>query len=248
MAYNFANKTVLITGGNSGIGLACVKKFSSLGATVIATGRRALSSLNQLTAEETALLHRIDYQQNDVSEPNDITRLFAYLAATYPRLDVAVNNAGITGPVAQLLQDTTLDEYQQVMDTNARSVLLCMQQELKRMLPQASGSIVNTSSVAGLKGSRVSALYSMSKFAVNGLTRTAALQYAKSGVRINAVCPSIVDTPILPPGITPQLGANIPMGRIAEAYEIADAIAWLASDEASFITGATMPLDGGSTV
>lgn len=245
MTYTFQDKIVLITGGNSGIGLACVKKFLSLGAKVITTGRRELAELKNLSAEDLTLLKTMDYQLCDVTKPEDIDKLFTHIEKTYPRLDVAVNNAGISGPLGKAPLDFTLNDYQSVMDTNVRGVWLCMQHELKLMLSYARGNIVNTASIAGLKGNRTGPLYTMSKFAVNGLTRTMALQYAKSGIRINAVCPGVVDTPIVPPGMLDPLGATFPIGRVAKPAEIANAIAWLASEEAAYITGVNLPVDGG---
>lgn len=245
MSYTFKDRVVLITGGNSGIGLACVQKFLTLGAKVVATGRRALTALNQLSTTEKDALETADYQCCDVSRPDDIANLFAYIEKTYGRLDVAVNNAGIAGTMGKMLTDFSADEYQAVMDTNVRGVWLCMQHEVQLMLPKAVGCIINTSSIAGLKANRAGPLYAMSKFAVSGLTRTAALQYAKSGIRINAVCPGLIDTPILPPGMAEQLGSLYPMGRAGQPMEIAHAVAWLASDEASFVTGVTVPVDGG---
>lgn len=246
MSYTFKDKIVLITGGNSGIGLACVEKFLSLDATVITTGRRALETLNHISADELTLLKKTDYQFCDVTNPQDIATLFTHIETRYGRLDVAVNNAGISGPRGKALPDFTLEEYQDVMDTNTRGIFLCMQHEIKLMLPTAKGSIINTSSIAGLKAGRLaSPLYSMSKFAVSGLTRSSAIMYAKSGIRINAVCPGVIDTPIIPEGMAEQLGAAFPIGRIGKPMEIANTIAWLASDEASFAVGLTVPIDGG---
>lgn len=248
MSYSFKNKNVLVTGGNTGIGLACVKKFNELGAQVIATGRRALHEVPHLTTEEKALLAKVDYQICDVADAESQNKLFSHIKKQYDTLAVAVNNAGITGVQGKKISELSIEEYNQVMDINVRGVWFSMQHELRMMQDQGYGAIVNLSSVAGLKGSLVSALYAMSKFAVNGLTRTAALENAKLGIRVNAVCPGAIETPIfsgLPQEFKQRLVNTMPIGRIGEPEEVANLIVWLASDEASFITGATMPIDGG---
>lgn len=248
MSFNFNDKVVLVTGGNSGIGLACVKKYHDLGATVIATGRRSLSEMEHVTLKERELLEKINYQVCDVASAESQDKLFNHIQNTYKRLDIAVNNAGITGVQGKKISDCTMDEYNEVMDINVRGVWFSLQHELRIMQKQGSGAIVNLSSVAGLKGSLVSALYGMSKFAVNGLTRAAALENAKLGIRVNAVCPGAIETPIfdkVDSELKQRLINTIPMGRIGEPEEIASYIVWLTSDDASFITGTTIAVDGG---
>jgi NAD(P)-dependent dehydrogenase (short-subunit alcohol dehydrogenase family) len=248
VSYNFNDKVVLVTGGNSGIGLACVKKYNDLGAKVIATGRRELNEMEHLTIEEKALLEVVDYQLCDVADAKSQDILFEYIKNNYGKLNIAVNNAGITGVQGKKISECTLDEYNEVMDINVRGVWFSMQHELRMMQAQGYGAIVNLSSVAGLKGSLVSALYGMSKFAVNGLTRSAALENAKLGIRVNAVCPGAIETPIfdtVSAELKQRLLNIIPMGRIGEPTEIANYIAWLTSDEAVFITGTTLAIDGG---
>ncbi|MFN7096163.1 MAG: SDR family NAD(P)-dependent oxidoreductase [Gammaproteobacteria bacterium] len=248
MSYNFNDKVVLVTGGNSGIGLACVKKFMDLGANVIATGRRAITELSRLTPEEISLLKKVDYRVCNVAEQDEQDKLFAHITSHYDKLNVAINNAGITGVQGKKISECSIDEYNEVMDINVRGVWLSMQHELRIMRKQQYGAIVNLSSVAGLKGSMVSALYAMSKFAVNGLTRTAALENANMGIRVNSVCPGAIETPIFETvgnELKQRLVNTIPMGRIGEPAETANYIAWLTSDEASFMTGTCVAVDGG---
>lgn len=248
MAYHFHNKVVLITGGNSGIGLACVKKFTTLGAQVIATGRRAIEEVPHLTAEEKALLTKVDYQICDVANAASQDKLFTHIKNQYGTLTAAVNNAGVLGALNKKIPEFTVEEYNQVMNINVLGVWFSMQHELRMMQAQGYGAIINLSSIAGLKARSVSSLYSVSKFAINGLTRTAALENAKLGIRINAVCPAATDTAIFGDNSTmlkEKLAATVPLGRIGEPNDIANLIAWLSSDEASLINGATIPIDGG---
>jgi NAD(P)-dependent dehydrogenase (short-subunit alcohol dehydrogenase family) len=250
MSYCFKDKIILITGGNSGIGLACVKKFHALGARIIATGRKQLAEITNVSANDKELLQKIDYQVCDVANPEAIISLFNYIKKHYARLDAAVNNAGIVGDVKNSFTEYSLADYEAIMNINVRGLFLCMQHELGMMLPQKAGSIINLASVAGLKGSMVGPIYGMSKFAVNGLTRSVALEYAKQGIRINAVCPGLVFTPLvadnIPSAAVDRIAETIPMGRVGQPKEIANFIAWLSSDEAAFITGSTLPIDGGA--
>lgn len=245
-------KIVLVTGGNSGIGLACVKHFVNKNMQVIATGRRELKALKNLSDEDKVLLDKIDYQQIDVANEQSVIKLFAHIQKQYGHLDIAVNNAGVAGVTDKALHDVNLDEYDYVMDINQKAVWRCIQEEVKLMLPQQKGAIVNISSVAGLKASKVSALYGMSKFAVNGLTKCAAVTYADKGIRVNAVCPAPVDTPLMQSDETlshflKNAGSFIPMGRAGTSDEVANLVVWLSCDEASWMTGAIVPIDGGTT-
>lgn len=249
MSYDFHDKVVLITGGNSGIGLACVKKMVSEGARVVTVGRRKLSELQQLTDEEKVLLSKVDYQICDVSNIEEQEKLFTYIRNHYGKLCVAINNAGVIGAMGKQIQDFTVEDYELVININLRGVWVSMQHELRIMLEQGYGSIVNVSSIAGLKARSVSALYGMSKFAISGLTRAAALENAGSGIRVNAVCPAVTETAIFGPESTllkSKLAKTVPMERIGQPEDIANAVIWLSSDEASFITGITMPIDGGT--
>ena len=245
-------KIVLVTGGNSGIGFACIKYFFSRGMQVIATGRRKIDALTHLEEQDKAILEKVDYQVMDVAKAEDIARLFHHIQDTYGKLDIAINNAGVAGEMGVPFDTVTMDAYDYVMNINQKAVWRCMQEEVKLMLPQSSGSIVNVSSVAGLKGSRVSALYGMSKFAVNGLTKCAALEFADKGIRINAVCPAPIDTPLMyqhkqTQSLLENAASFIPMGRAGTAPEVANLIGWLSSDEASWMTGNLVPIDGGVT-
>lgn len=246
------SKIVLVTGGNSGIGLACVKHFVNQKMQVITTGRRELKALKNLSDEDKVILDQVDYQQMDVANEKDIIALFTHIQKQYGHLDIAVNNAGVAGVTDKALHDVNLDEYDYVMDINQKAVWRCIQEEVKLMLPQQKGAIVNISSVAGLKASKVSALYGMSKFAVNGLTKCAAVTYADQGIRVNAVCPAPVDTPLMQSDETlshflKNAGSFIPMGRSGTSDEVANLVVWLSCDEASWMTGAIVPIDGGAS-
>ncbi|MAZ39346.1 MAG: short chain dehydrogenase [Legionellales bacterium] len=245
-------KIILITGGNSGIGLACVKYYASKNTQIIATGRRAIDTLSHLSTEEKTLLETVDYQQMDVADEKSLLALFSHIQKTYGKLDIAINNAGIAGEMGINFHEVSIDAYHKVMTINQQAVWRCLQEEIKLMLPQKHGAIVNVSSVAGLKGSKVSALYGMSKFAVNGLTKCAALEYAQQGIRINAVCPAPIDTPLMHQHQQTETLLNnaesfIPMGRAGTSSEVANLIGWLSSDEASWMTGNLIPIDGGVT-
>jgi len=246
------NKVALVTGGNSGIGLSCVKRFLEHGMQVISTGRRDIDNLSHLNDQDKTLLQTSDYLQMDLSKETDIVKLFKHIHEKYAQLDIAINNAGVIGITDKAFEDITIEEYDYVMNINQKAVWRCIQEALKLMLPFQKGSIVNISSVAGLKASKVSALYGMSKFAVNGLTKCVAVAYAKQGIRVNAVCPAPVDTPLMhedenAKALLENAAHFIPMGRAGTPDEIANLVVWLSSDEASWMTGNIIPIDGGAT-
>ena len=251
MQYDFKNKVVLVTGGNSGIGLACVKRFYQSGAKVIATGRRKLEELKSISSEDKEYLTKIDYVVCDVAKPAEVDNLFNHINKQYNQLDIGINNAGITGAGGKKFTEFTIDEYNEVIDINLKGLWLCMQHELKIMERNKKGTIVNVSSVAGIRGAKISPLYGMTKFGVNGLTRSAALEYAKLGIRINSVCPSPIDTPLFQSDseylteFFKNAHSFVPLGRAGTSDEVANLIVWLASEEASFMTGAVIPVDGG---
>ena len=245
------NKATLITGGTSGIGLttalACVRE----GAKVIIAGR------SEQNAKEALQIikdngYEAEYIQCDVSIAFQVENLINQIVSTYGRLDCAFNNAGIAGNL-QNTANTTESDWDIAMNINLKSVWLCMKYEIQQMLKQGKGAIVNTSSAAGIVGLPGAAAYSTAKFGIVGLTKTAAAEYVKEGIRINAICPAFVNTPL-----TGGVAANFPefvqhifpfqiIGRMAETKEISEPVVWLLSDEASFITGVALPLDGGYT-
>ena len=245
---SITGKVALITGGTTGIGLATAKKLAQAGAKVVIAGRNAekgAAALKQL--EEVS--DDVRFIQTDVAEANDVEHLINTTIATFGGLDLAFNNAGIEslGP----LGDTSEETWDQVIDVNLKGVWLSMKHEIAHMLPNGGGVIVNTSSVAGSKGMAGLSAYVASKHGVNGLTKALALEYAEAGIRINAVLPGPIETPMMDrvssvmPGAADMFTAVTAMKRTGQPQEIADAVVWLLSDESSYVTGATIPVDGG---
>ncbi len=252
MSAMLEDKSVLITGGGSGIGRATAYACAAQGARLL------IADLNLDAAEETAVQIRKQggqaiAAQVDVRHAAQVTDMVAQAVAAYGRLDGAFNNAGIVGPLGKRLAEHDEEGWQAIMDVNLKGVWLCMKAEINQMLPQKAGSIVNTASIAGLGGAAGLSLYGASKHGVVGLTRAAAIEYITDGIRVNAVCPGNVDTPMLQsaangdPEILERLGAVSPIGRLAEPIEIAAAVAWLLSDAASYVNGVPFPVDGGYT-
>jgi NAD(P)-dependent dehydrogenase (short-subunit alcohol dehydrogenase family) len=249
---NLTDKVVLVTGGASGIARATSVAFARAGAKV------AIADVNGQGGEETlGLIHEAGgegfFTGCDVSELVSVKDLISRIVAKYGRLDCAANIAAIEGSPTRIDQ-TSDEEFDRIIQVNLRGVWLCMKYEIIQMLKQESGgAIVNLSSAAGLVGSIRSPAYGASKHGVVGLTRSGALQYAKEKIRINAVCPGGIATPmterIAAAGGSTQagLGSAHPVGRMGLPEEIADAVLWLCSDEASFVTGAAVPVDGGLT-
>lgn len=246
------DKSILITGAGSGIGRATALTCAAHGA------RLTLADINLDATQATAA--QVQEQggqavacQVDVRDAAQVDQMVAAAIEANGRLDGAFNNAGILGPTDKRLADYDEDEWQQVMDINLKGVWLCIRAEVKQMLQQGQGSIVNTASVAGLVGSAGLSLYSTSKHGVVGLTRSAALQYGGDGLRVNAVCPGYVDTPMLQDVVQndrefmERLNAASPLNRVGQPQEIGEAVAWLLSDAASFVTGVSFPVDGAYT-
>ncbi len=242
-------KIALITGGSSGIGRAAAAAFAREGANVI------IADIMVEGSEETLALVRETgskaiFIKADVTRAAEVETMIDHCIKTYGHLDCAFNNAGIGGG-RKRTADTTEEEWDRMIEINLKGVWLCMKYEIPHMLAQGKGAIVNTSSVAGLIGFAGTAAYVASKHGVVGLTKSAALEYATSGVRINALCPGVINTPLIERNIAarPKLEEfylNMhPIGRLGEAAEIAEAAVWLCSDAASFVTGHTMVVDGG---
>ena len=247
---DFDGKTALVTGAAGGIGLATAEAFARAGASVVVADRDA-AAVDRAAAALRAAGHDAIAITCDVTDSAQVEAMIARAVGTYGRLDAAFNNAGVNSEAAALL-DTGDEEFECVIGVNLRGVWNCMKAELRRMLPRGSGAIVNCSSIGGLKGSRGRSAYSASKHAVIGLTRSAAIDYATSGIRINAVCPGIVDTPMAgfvtrnhDPDIVRRMVAQEPIGRFGAPEEIAAAVLWLCSPAASFMLGHAMVVDGG---
>src|SRR3989475_3823897 len=249
MTKQFEGKVALVTGAASGIGRASALAFAREGAkTVVADvlvegGEETVRIIKEAGGD--ALLVR-----TDVSKAAEVETLIQKIVETYGRLDYAHNNAGVAGADAPTA-DCTEENWDHTIAINLKGVWLCMKYEIPQMLKQGSGAIVNTASVAGLVGLPGFSAYVAAKHGVNGLTKTAALEYAKAGIRVNAVCPGAIRTPMFErgvrdnPGLEEQVRAMEPIGRMATPEEVGEAVVWLCSEAASFVTGLPMAVDGG---
>lgn len=241
-------KVALVTGGGSGIGRATALVFAREGACVV------VADIVVDGGEETVRMVKekgVDalFVRTDVSKAADVDALVQKTVAQFGRLDCAHNNAGIEGRQAPLVEGTE-EDWDRVININLKGVWLCMRAEIPVMLKQGGGAIVNTASVAGLVGFTGISPYTASKHGVAGLTKTAALEYGKQGIRVNAVCPGVIHTPMIDrfTGGSPEALAAFtalePVGRLGQPEEIAEAVVWLCSDRASFVTGLPMAVDG----
>ncbi len=242
-------KVALVTGAGSGIGRATALVFAREGAKVVVSDIVVEGGQETVQQIEAAGGEAI-FVKADVSQAADVETLIAKTVETYGRLDCAFNNAGIEGGM-KLTIDCTKEEFDRTIAVNLTGVWLCMKYEIQQMLSQGSGAIVNTASAAGLVGFPGLPDYVASKHGVVGLTKTAALEYAKSGIRVNAVCPGVIQTPMvergaqLSPGFDELALSMEPVGRFGQPSEIGEAVVWLCSDAASFVTGIPMQVDGG---
>lgn len=243
------DKVALITGGTSGIGRDTAVLFAREGAKVVLTGRREAEG-QETVALAGAAGGDATFVKGDVARSADVKAFVQKTVEKYGRIDVAFNNAGIEGkwlPVTDLPEE----EFDQVISINVKGVWLSMKYEIEQMLKQgAGGAIVNMSSVAGLMGAAGASAYTASKHAVIGMTRTAALEYAKAGIRVNAVCPAVIVTPMAErafgePAVNKWVLSQHAIGRFGQPMEVAEAVLWMCSDKASFMTGEYMVMDGG---
>ncbi|HMB55634.1 MAG TPA: SDR family oxidoreductase [Arenimonas sp.] len=248
----FAGKTVLITGAASGIGRGVAMAFAQEGANVV------VADIAVAAGEETAkdILRaggQAIFVRTDVAVAADVKAAVDAAVATYGALDCAFNNAGIEEE-HQRLADSDEAMFDRMMAINVKGVWLCMKHEIAQMLKQGGGSIVNTASVAGLIGAPKHAIYAASKHAVVGLTKSAAAEYGKKGIRVNSVCPGVIRTPMLERALEREAGWEEslvrmhPIGRLGEVDDVASAVLWLCSDASSFVTGHQLAVDGAMTV
>jgi NAD(P)-dependent dehydrogenase (short-subunit alcohol dehydrogenase family) len=245
-SYDFKGQVALITGASSGMGLATARAFAAAGAAV------ALADVNEAALRRaTDDLVSAGYQaigvRCDVTNEADAAALVEHTVTSFGRLDMAYNNAGILGPMGDVT-DETAEAFDEVNAVNLRGVWTCMKHELLQMRKQGSGAIVNCSSLGGLVGLPGRAAYHASKHGVIGLTKSVALDYAAKGIRVNAVCPGCIDTPMgdaIDPAAMKEFLRDQPIGRMGMATEVAAAVLWLCSPGASFVLGVALPVDGG---
>lgn len=244
-------KVALVTGGAGGIGSATALAFARAGAAVVVVDI-AVEAAQRVADEITAAGGRAVCVRADVTRAAEVEAVVVATVATYGRLDYAFNNAGIEEEHSKLADgDEAL--FDRMMGINVKGVWLCMKYQLRQMLRQGSGAIVNTASVAGLVGAPKHAIYGASKHAVLGLTRSAAAEYARASIRINAVCPGVIRTAMFERVVSQGLADEQsirrlhPIGRIGEVDEVAHAVLWLCSEQSSFVTGHALTVDGGMT-
>lgn len=249
----YKDKTVLITGSGSGIGKAAALAFAKEGANLIVSDindENGLKTVSEITNNKG----KATFFKADVSNYEMVTDLMNFIVEKFGRLDVAINNAGVGGDFAKIT-DLTVESWDKTMSVNSTGVFYCIKNQIPIMLKQGGGVILNTSSIAGIRGLPNATAYSASKHAVIGITKTVAMEYAKNNIRVNAICPVFTVTPMFDPeamdklksGISEKLKANVPMKRFANVMEQVSTMLWLCSDEASFITGQAISVDGGLT-
>ena len=251
MSGQFAGKVVLVTGGAAGIGKATVEAFAREGATVVVSDVNAADG--QAVADAVvAQGGQATFIACDVAKGSEVEAMLAQIKEGYGRLDCAFNNAGIEIEQHKLA-DGKEEVFDSIMDVNVKGVWQCMRYQIPLMLAQGGGAIVNTASVAALGAAPKMSIYAASKHAVLGLTRSAAVEYGKKNIRINAVCPAVIDTEMfrraaaIDPRKADFAAGMHPVGRIGKAEEIAAAVLYLCSDGAAFTTGIALPVDGGAT-
>jgi NAD(P)-dependent dehydrogenase (short-subunit alcohol dehydrogenase family) len=248
LSQRLKDKVAVVTGGASGIGLAAVKRMRDEGAIVV------IGDLDETTGKSVANDLNVTFVQVDVSDQVAVDTLFDTAFELHGGVDIAFNNAGISPPDDDLIENTGVDAWDRVQDVNLKSVFFCCKAALRHMVPAQKGSIINTASFVAVNGSATSQIsYTASKGGVLAMSRELGIQYARQGIRVNALCPGPVNTPLLrelfakDPERAARRLVHVPMGRFAEPEELAAAVAFLASDDSSFITGSSFLVDGGIT-
>ena len=248
------NKVALITGGSSGIGMAIAERFLKEGAKIVITGRSKVRCDTAQKKLKTIAADAVVSVTGDVSKWDDVQKMVKRTIKRFGRIDILVNNAGIY--LDKRIEETTEDEWDQVININLKGVFLCSKAVYPHFKNQGGGTIVNMSSDSGVSGNPSEAAYCASKGGVTNLTRAMALDYAKENIRVNAICPAVINTPMLQKEVDMQEDKEAylkeidklhPIGRVGRPEEVAFAVLMVASDEASFITGANIPVDGGLT-
>ncbi|HET7076627.1 MAG TPA: glucose 1-dehydrogenase [Chloroflexia bacterium] len=251
MNLSFENKVALVTGAGSGMGLATAQAFAEAGAAVVLTDVNE-QSIRSAAEELVGGGHRALAVRCNVADEAEVAAMVAQTVSTFGRLDAAFNNAGVMPPAVETA-DASGEDFDRVTAINLRGVWNCMKYELRQMREQGRGAIVNCSSIGGLIGNPGRAIYHASKHGVIGLTKSAALEYAARGIRINAVCPGTIETPMVADMLakesvtTEDFQRDLPIGRLGRPEEIAAAVLWLCSDGASFVIGHALAVDGGYT-
>jgi NAD(P)-dependent dehydrogenase (short-subunit alcohol dehydrogenase family) len=248
---DFKGKVALVTGAGSGIGLTTAQAFAESGATV-ALADVDEAAIQAVVDELTAAGHKAIAIRCNVANEADVEQMIAKIVSTFGRLDAAFNNAGVMSPAVETA-DASGEEFERLTAINLRGIWNCMKYELRQMREQGRGAIVNCSSIGGLIGLPGRAIYHATKFGVIGLTKSAALEYAARGIRINAVCPGTIETPMVTkmlekePDSMTEIIREIPIARLGKSEEISAAVLWLCSPGASYVIGHELVVDGGFT-